>query len=117
VNTDGATQSSLERPILAFLKMGHSKTCQEIIRHVHHNANLGPDALAPMEKRNGEPQFHAIVRNSVEDGRKGNLNDRGYVASVNRDAYTITLDGAERLADLVRIQDHIILLLGDKSFD
>jgi hypothetical protein len=97
--------------------LGHSKTVQEIIRYVRLNANLDPRALVPMAHRNGEPQFHAIVRNSVEDGRKGNLNARGFVVSGDRDAYTITAAGTKRLAELTSIRDNVVGLLGSGSFD
>ncbi|MEO6217274.1 MAG: hypothetical protein ABIO86_14695 [Sphingomonas sp.] len=103
--TDGATQNSLELWILACLSNGYPKNCQEVIRYVRHEAALPPEALKPRQKRNGEPQFHLIVRNSLEEGRRGNLEDKGFVHCLGHDKYEITPAGLERLQEIQRHRD------------
>jgi hypothetical protein len=100
MRTDGATQATVEAPILHSLIGKGVRSCAEIISSIEKAHQVPPEWRVPRGKRSGEPQFHLIVRNSLEDGRAGNLLARGLVERVDHDQYRATGAATKRLEEL-----------------
>ena len=104
MRTDGATQDTVEAPILQSLIGKGVRSCAEIISSIEKVNPVPVEWNRPRPNRSGEPQFHLIVRNSLEEGRSGNLLARGLVERVDHDQYRAT-DAAEgRLNELETIR-------------